>query len=77
MQFCFLNYLVFIAVFVQSLSLVRLFATPWTAAHEASLSILLPRNKKKSLSETLGKSKEIQLEIKFITYLTEKQSPKW
>ena len=49
MQFCFLNYLVFIAVFVLSLSRVRLFATPWTAAHEASLSILLPCNKKKAL----------------------------
>ena len=27
------------AVVVQSLSIVRLFATPWTAAHQASLSI--------------------------------------
>ena len=27
---------------VQSLSHVRLFATPWTAAHQASLSIQLP-----------------------------------
>ena len=28
---------------VQSLSRVRLFATPWTAAHQASLSITSPR----------------------------------
>ena len=50
MQFCFLNYLLFfIVVFVQSLSRVRLFATPWTAAREVSLSILLPCNKKKAL----------------------------
>ena len=28
---------------VQSLSHVRLFATPWTAAHQASLSITTPK----------------------------------
>ena len=33
-----------IVVFVQSLSHVRLFATPWTAAHLASLSLIVSRS---------------------------------
>ena len=39
-------------VFVQSLSQDRLFVTPWTAAHQASLSF--------TLSQTLG---ETEMEI--------------
>ena len=35
---------------VQSLSRVRLFATPWTAAHQASLSITNSRNPPKPMS---------------------------
>ena len=35
---------------VQSLSLVRLFATPWTAAHQASLSIANSQNLLKLVS---------------------------
>ena len=35
---------------VQSLSCVRLFATPWTAAHQASLSITNSRNPPKPIS---------------------------
>ena len=35
---------------VQSLSLVQLFATPWTAAHQASLSITSSRNLLKLMS---------------------------
>ena len=35
---------------VQSLSSVRLFATPWTAAHEASLSIIYSWNLLKLMS---------------------------
>ena len=35
---------------VQSLSCVRLFATPWTAAHQASLSITNSRNPPKPMS---------------------------
>ena len=30
-------------VVVQSLSCVQLFVTPWTAAHQASLSLTFPR----------------------------------
>ena len=35
---------------VQSLSQVRLFATPWTAAHQASLSITVSRSLLKLMS---------------------------
>ena len=35
---------------VQSLSCVRLFATPWTAAHQASLSIINSRSLLKLMS---------------------------
>ena len=35
---------------VQSLSRVRLFATPWTAAHQASLSITISRSPPKPMS---------------------------
>ena len=35
---------------VQSLSRIRLFATPWTAAHQASLSITISRNLPKLMS---------------------------
>ena len=38
---------------IQSLSHVRLFATPWTAAHQASLSITNSRNFLKLLSNEL------------------------
>ena len=38
---------------VQSLSRVRLFATPWTAAHQASLSITNPRSLLKLMSVEL------------------------
>ena len=38
---------------VQSLSRVRLFATPWTAAHQASLSITNSRSLLKLMSITL------------------------
>ena len=39
-----------IAVFIQSLSCVRLFVTPWTAAHRASLSITISRSLPKLMS---------------------------
>ena len=35
---------------VQSLSLVQLFATPWTAAHQASLSFTISRSLLKLMS---------------------------
>ena len=37
-------------VVVQSLSLVRLFATPWTAAHQASLSFTISQSLLKLMS---------------------------
>ena len=40
----------FLMFSVQSLSRVRLFATPWTAAHQASLSITSSRNLLKLMS---------------------------
>ena len=36
-----LNQVVFVVVFVQSLSCVQLFVTPWTVAHQASLSFTI------------------------------------
>ena len=39
-----------VVVVVQSLSCVRLFATPWTAAHQASLSFTISRSLLKLLS---------------------------
>ena len=38
-----LHFSVPIVIVVQSLSLVQLFATPWTVAHQASLSTGFPR----------------------------------
>ena len=38
-----LHFSVPIVIAVQSLSLVQLFATPWTVAHQASLSTGFPR----------------------------------
>ena len=40
----------FVAVVVQSVSCVRLFATPWTAARQASLSITNSRSLLKLMS---------------------------
>jgi len=37
-------------VFVQSLSYVQLFATPWTAAHQASLSFTISQSLLKLMS---------------------------
>ena len=45
----FLKHLFFQFSLVQSLSPVRLFATPWTAACQASLSITNPRSSPKSM----------------------------
>ena len=43
-------YYIFIDIVVQSLSCVRLFATPWTAAHEAPLSSTISQSLLKSVS---------------------------
>ena len=40
----FFSYFIFCFVVVQSLSLVWLFATPWAAAHQASLSFTISRS---------------------------------
>ena len=48
---------------VQSLSLVQLFATPWTAAHQASLSITNSQGLLKFLSiELVLEFQELQLQ---------------
>ena len=46
-------YLHFVIIVVQSLSHIRLFATPWTAAHEASLSSTISSSLLKLLSMEL------------------------
>ena len=41
-------------IFVQSLSLISLFATPWTAAHQASLSFTISQSLLKFIAIELG-----------------------
>ena len=48
---------------VQSLSCVRLFAIPWTAAHQASLSITNPRSLLKLMSIELGMPSNISSSV--------------
>ena len=50
MFFFHLFHLVIVVAVVQSLSHVQLFVTPWTAAHQASLSIINPWSSLKLMS---------------------------
>ena len=45
-----MNLIINLFVVVQSLSCVRLFVTPWTAAHQASLSFTISQSLLKLLS---------------------------
>ena len=49
-KFYFWKYLLQVVVVVQSLSRVQLFATPWTAAGQASLSFIISRSLLKLMS---------------------------
>ena len=49
-MWCILNYNIDIKTFVQSLSHVWLFATPWTAAHQGSLSFTISQSLLKLMS---------------------------
>ena len=44
----------YVCLFVQSLSCVRLFTTPWTTAHQASLSLTISQSFLKLMSTELG-----------------------
>ena len=58
---CHLHFLIFVAL-LQSLSRVRLFATPWTAACQASLSFTISRSLLKLMSfESMMPSKHLIL----------------
>ena len=51
---CFSLYLHFVSIVVQYFSHVWLFVTPWTAAHQASLSFTVSRNVLKLMSAWVG-----------------------